>query len=172
MRELDFQKWLTEHNPKDEMLWKESYWKAYVFWRDKILPMFSDEFYKEHYKIDNIYNEINHNTQIVGEHWSKSILNPVVKITYHDVIIVFRYNYYDYEVAVISNKPINIPMNKLFISKGASFFYQGFPDEYKVKERYEDNKCRFIASIDNHYQFYTFMYLLQREIYFNSRRKI
>lgn len=56
MRELDFQKWLTEHNPKDEMLWKESYWKAYVFWRDKILPMFSDEFYKEHYKIDNLYN--------------------------------------------------------------------------------------------------------------------
>lgn len=57
MRELDFQKWLTEHNPKDEMLWKESYWKAYVFWRDKILPMFSDEFYKEHYKISILLNK-------------------------------------------------------------------------------------------------------------------
>ena len=50
--------------------------------------------------------------------------------------------------------------------------YWNVNDEYKVKERYEDNKCRFIASIDNHYQFYTFMYLLQREIYFNSKRKI
>lgn len=67
MRELDFQKWLTEHNPKDEMLWKESYWKAYVFWRDKILPMFSDEFYKEHYKMGILYCLLTHafNYQIV-----------------------------------------------------------------------------------------------------------
>lgn len=26
MRELDFQKWLIEHNPKDEKHWKEHFW--------------------------------------------------------------------------------------------------------------------------------------------------
>ena len=172
MKKLDFQKWLTAHNPKDEMLWKESYWETYIFWRDKILPMFSDEFYKKNYKIDNdnimVSNFYN---------WIKNTLTPMFSnnlciIIDFIIIIVFKYNYYDYEIAVISNKPINIFMKNLFISKEASFFYQGFPNEYRIKERYEDNKCRFIASINNHYQFYTFMYLLQREIYFNSRRKI
>lgn len=95
---------------------------------------------------------------------SKSIINPVVKITYKDVEIVFRYNFYDYEVAVLSPKAIELPMEKLFVSKETDFFYQGFPKEYQVKERYEDNNRRFVAKIYDDYRFYTFMFLLQRAI--------
>lgn len=166
-----FQQWLINHKPKDEMFWKDAFWNTYVFWRDRILPMFTDEFYKKHWDYDKVNEEIDKNSDIVGEHWSKSILNPVMKIVYKGAIIVFCYNFYDYEVAVISDKPIELPMKLLFTSSDTSFFYYGFPDEYMVKERYEDNKCKFIVRVNDHYSFYTFMYLLQRQIYLNERNK-
>lgn len=166
-----FQQWLMDHKPREEMLWKSDFWNTYVFWRDRILPMFTDEFYKKNYDYKKVDKEIDANSDVVGEHWSKSILNPVMRIVYKGVTIVFRYNFYDYEIAVISDKPIKLSMNHLFTSGGTSFFYQGFPDEYKVRECYEDNKCMFIASVNDHYSFYTFMYLLQRQIHLNERNK-
>ena len=113
--------------------------------------------------------EININSDGVGEYVSKSIVNPVMRILYRGTIIVFRYNFYDYEVAVISDNPIRMPMKNLFASMEESFYYQGFPKEYQVKERYEKNKRQFIAKINNHYNFYTFMFLLQIQIYLNSK---
>lgn len=174
-----FQQWLMEHKPENDKVYRNAFWEVYTFWRDRILPMFTDEFYKNnsnvlpvsinHTKV--LEREINKNTDVIGEHLSRSIINPVVKIMYKGVDIVFRYNYYDYEIAVISDMPIILPMRNLFRSKGKSFFYQGFPDKYKIKDYYEDNKCRFIASINDHYSFYTFMYLLQRQIYINDINK-
>lgn len=159
-----FQQWLLDHQPNDNMCWKDSFWHTYCFWRDRILPMFTDEFYSKGFNWDALVKEIDKNTDIVGEHMSKSIINPVMRIIYKDVEIVFRYNFYDYEVAVISPKPIKLPMEKLFSSKETDFFYQGFPKEYQIKDRYEDNNCKFIAKIGDHYRFFTFMFLLQREI--------
>jgi len=164
------QQWLINHEPKDEMLWKDAFWNTYVFWRDRILPMFTDEFYKNNWDYDKLIEEINRNSDIVGEHWSKSILNPVMRIVYKGVTIVFCYNFYGYEVAVISDKPIELPMELLFMSGSASFYYYGFPKEYMVKEHYEDNKCKFVARVNDHYSFYTFMYLLQRQICLNERK--
>lgn len=164
MSDLFFREWLIEHAPDKTMIWEPEYWRSYVFWYDKILPMYTDEFCKDNNNLDEIIREINCNTEIIGTHMSKSILNPVMKIYYQGVVIVFRYNYYDYEVAVIGKKQINIPMKNLFASKSERFMYQGFPDEYMVYERYEDNRCRFIAKIRDHYNFYTFMYLLHDEI--------
>ncbi len=160
-----FQKWLLDHQPNDNMRWKDAFWHTYCFWRDDILPMFTDYLYSEQFSWDAFKNELDKNTDVIGEHWSKSIINPVMKITYKGVEIIFRYNFYNYEIVVISPKPIELPKNNLFSSKKASFFYEGFPDEYKIKERYEDNKCRFAAHISDHYRFYTFMFLLQREIF-------
>lgn len=163
-----FQKWLLDHQPNDNMRWKDDFWHTYCFWRDSVLPMFTDEFYSKRFNWDTLAKEIDKNTDVIGEHMSKSIINPVVKITYKGVEIVFRYNFYDYEVAVISPNPIELPMEKLFYSKEADFFYQGFPEEYQIKDRYEDNNCRFVAKIRDHYRFYTFMYLLRRSISSNS----
>lgn len=164
-----FQKWLLDHQPDDNMRWKDDFWHTYCFWRDRILLMFTDEFYSKQFNWDALAKEIDKNTDIVGEHRSKSIINPVVRITYKDVEIVFRYNFYNYEVVVISPKPIELPMERLFASKEESFFCEGFPKEYRVKDRYEDNNRRFIAKIGDHYSFYTFMFLLQRNIYLKSK---
>lgn len=162
--DIKFQKWLLDHQPDDNMRWKDDFWFTYCFWRDRILPMFTDKFFGKYAGYETTIKEIDKNTEIVGEHWSKSIINPVVKITFKGVEIVFRYNFYDYEIAIISQKPIELPKKKLFRSKEESFFYQGFPDEYQVKERYEDNNRKFIAKIYDHYGFYTFMFLLRAAI--------
>lgn len=156
-----FQKWLMEHQPADNMLWKKAFWNTYVFWRDTVIPMFILDKNKSW---DKICEEMDRYTEIVGQHTSKSIINPVLKITYKGTEIVFRYNFYDYEIAVVSNKLVSIPMDGLFRSAKASFFYQGFPNCYVLNERYESDKCRFMASLGTDYQFYTFMFLLKHEI--------
>ena len=163
-----FQRWLSAHRPDDNMCWKDAFWYTYCFWRDDILPMFTDKLYSKQFNWDAFKNEIDKNTDVIGEHRSKSIINPVMKITYKGVEIVFRYNFYNYEIAVISSKPIELPMKRLFSSKEESFFFEGFPKEYQVTDRYEDNKRRFAAKIFDHYRFYTFMFLLQRSIYSNE----
>lgn len=170
--ESKFQQWLTNHKPDDDLLWKNNFWTTYQFWRDKILPMFADEFYKNDCDYELLNKEIDNNSDVVGTHVSKSILNPVMRIVYRGAIIVFRYNFYDYEVAVISDKSVELPMKNLFTSKGEKFFYQGFPKKYQVKDRYEENRCQFIANVRDHYNFYTFMFLLQRQIYLNSTKTV
>ena len=166
---IKFQKWLEDNEPENIMKYKDAWWETHIFWQDRILPMFTNEFYNKCGNYEKLCEEIDANSDVIGEHWSKSIVNPVMRIVYKGVTIVFRYNFYDYEIAVISDKSIKLPMKNLFVSKSESFYYQGFPDEYMIKERYEDNKCKFVAHINNDYSFYTFMYLLQRQIYLNTK---
>lgn len=155
-----FQYWLLDHQPKDEMLYKKGFWDTYVFWRDHIIPLFLD--HTKNISWEDKCKSMDSYTEIVGEHTSKSIVHPVLKIEYHSVKIIFRYNFYDYEIAVIGNIPVNIPIELLNTD---SFFYQGFPDEYIIKTPYStDNNRTFIAGVNNHYQFYTFMFLLKSQI--------
>lgn len=160
-----FQNWLMAHQPSDNMLWKDAFWHTYVFWRDIIIPMFNPVVRKgyEEYKEFHI-SDIDAFTDVVGEHWSKSIINPVLKITYKGATLIFRYNFYDYEVAVISSKDLNLPQKNLFYSKDTSFYFQGFPDEYQLTNRYEFSKKQFMAHLNNHYDFYTFMFLIKTEL--------
>lgn len=78
---------------------------------------------------------------------------------YRGNTIVFRYNFYDYEIYVNSRYPVTIP--QIFSSANDYFYYQGFPNEYKTNQRYEKNKKEFIAKIDNDYDFYAFMCMLK-----------
>jgi len=153
------------HQPSDNMLWKETFWHTYVFWRDIIIPMFNPivrEGYKEWEEFH--ISDIDAFTDVIGEHWSKSIVNPVLKITYKGVTLVFRYNFYDYEVAVISPKELIFPQKNLFYSKETSFYFQGFPEEYQLTDRYEFNKKQFMAQMRSHYEFYTFMFLIKAQM--------
>lgn len=158
-----FQLWLMEHQPDAKMLWKSSFWDTYVFWRDTIIPMFNER-ERTWDEWGMVVNDIDSYTDVVGQHMSKSIVNPVLRITYKGTEVVIRYNFYDYEIAVVGSVPVSIPMKGLFSSQDTSFFYQGFPKGYVLNERYEDNQCKFMASLGNHYQFYTFMFLLKTEL--------
>lgn len=171
--DLKFQQWLMEHNPDDKYIFKSAWWDQYVFWRDKILPMFTDAYYKsgKSFSWENVEKEIDTNVEIIGEHYSKSLIHPVVKINYRGATIIANYNFYGYEVEVFSDYIIQLPMSNLFRSKKAGFFWYGYPEKWITNERYEDNKKTFVAEINDLYDFYTFMYLLQRQIYKNSKRR-
>ena len=155
--------WCINHKPKDSMIWKGAWWDAYSLLDYNILPMFSKS-WNENHDLDSYYKEINAMIDIVGEHWSKSIIHPVMRIIYRGVTIVFRYNFYDYNVTVISPFSLSLPVSTLFQSEKATFFHEGFPDKYVIDERYETNQSKFMAFIRNHYDFYTFMFLLKQEV--------
>lgn len=172
IHDTNFQKWIMKHIPEDKMLYKKQFETYIVFWRDHILHMFYPIWdYPGVENRDNMVELQNKNIEVVGTHWSKSIEHPCVRLTYKGVDIVFRYNFYDYEIAVIGDIPLNLPMDGLFVSKGLGesdtsfgFFYQGFPEKYQLKKYYEDDNSTFMASTTNHYKFHTFMYILKNEI--------
>ena len=74
MRECKFQEWLLANEPEDKYIYKRAWWDQYTFWRDKILPMFTDQFYKEMCNVwwDKLFEELDNNLEIVGTHYSKS----------------------------------------------------------------------------------------------------
>lgn len=161
------QHWLMTHQPLDNMLYKEGWWEYLVFIRDKII---SDMFYCPmvcDLKIDFEEQKkmMSEQYDIVGTHWSKSIEHPVILMRYKGAEIVFRYNFYDFEITVISDKDIEMP-NNLFDKKNKTFYYQGFPEKYQIKTSYAESKKRFSVNISypNLYNFYTFMFLLKNEL--------
>jgi len=145
----DFKTWMTDHRPEDNMLWRNSFYHFCYVWNGDIFPLFN-------------YDDAS--IDVIGRHYSKSIENPVVKITYKGVEIVFRYNFYDYEIAVVADSDICLPMDQLFYSENGSFYFQGFPEEYQLIERYETNKSKFMAGLGGHNHFFAFMFLLRNEI--------
>lgn len=170
----NFQNWLIDHDPDDNLLWKKSFWNVYVFIRDSIIPMFETEYgnYKDLWGDEYFQkhkSSIDSFVEVIGTHWSKSILNPVIKLVYKGVTFVFRYNFYNYEVAVIGDAPITLP-SRLIYSEGKSFFYEGFPEEYQLEERYSDGATKFMAGMITDHQFYAFMFLM-RDIIDKYREK-
>lgn len=169
--ETTLHRWMLDNNPSDSMVYKEPFWRHYTFIEDEILGMIAKLITNnEVNRIDGSYtSKIDEISEIVGSHYSKSILHPVIKITIYDTTIVFRYNFYDYEVAIISEHEIDLPIDDyLFRSRGESFYYQGFPDKYILQDKYPDNRKSFMASITSRNRFHTFMYLLCKDIMLNN----
>ena len=169
MSELKFQEWLMEHQPENKYLYKDRWCNTYVFIRDKILPLMTDSAVVDY---NAMLEEINRNTEIVGTHWSKSLLHPVIKINYRDVTIVFRYNFYNYEIAVISDIPIDLP-KYLRRCNNRTYFYEGFPEEYQLKTPYSRrHNTEFMAYCGDHYDFFTFCVILKDQIDKCRRRSL
>ena len=161
------QHWAMTHQPQDNMAYKEAWWENIVFLRDRII---ADMFYWPMISglglsLESMEEKISENYDIVGTHYSKSIELPVILMRYKGVEIVFRYNFYDYEVTVISDRDIELSKG-LFDEKNGNFYYQGFPEKYKVRVPYSKSKKCFSVSIGHpcNYNFYTFMFLLKNEL--------
>lgn len=161
------QHWAMTHQPQDNMVYKEAWWENIVFLRDRII---ADMFYWPmisglELSLESMEEKISENYEIVGTHYSKSIELPVILMRYKGAEIVFRYNFYDYEVTVVSDKEIELP-NGLFDKDEKYFHYQGFPEKYKVRVPYSKSKKCFSVCIGNpcNFNFYTFMYLLKNEL--------
>ena len=162
-----FQHWLMTNQPSDNMLYKQSWWDYLIFIRDKII---SDMFYWPmvcdlKVEFEEKQRLMSQNYDIIGTHWSKSIEHPVILMRYKGAEIVFRYNFYDYEITIISNKDIKFPKD-LFDENEKDFYYQGFPEKYKINTNYSKSKKCFSVNIGNpcNYKFYTFMFLLKNQL--------
>lgn len=158
--------WAQKNKPSDNMIYKDSFW----FWIRFISYTFFDMFFKEYTKDiddwDKIEEIINKQHDIIGSHTSKSILLPVLKIDYKGVAFVLRYNFYNTEVTVFSDKNININrFSDIFESdKTTCFYHEGIPSKYCVDDSYTKNHKIFTFRVSNLYDFYAIMMIIQHEI--------
>ena len=148
----DLQIWLEANEPEDKMLWKKSWWHRNCFIRDRLLKKLFGTDYK-----------------IVGEHYSKSILLPVVLVKYKDVEIILQYNFYDWQVMINSKKALQLANLDLYDADGDYFYYQGIPQKYCYKKYSADNNKQFAVDIsdrsdDQLFDVYAFMLMLKEAI--------
>jgi len=164
--------WRSANPPGEHMLWRNDFIDYTSFWGNDMLPLFDDisgpvppadmdglnSFY------DSRAINVNNIHEIIGTHISKSIVNPVVLITYKGYKIAFRYNFFGYEVYVEGDHWLTIPQKDIFKSMDARFFYQGFPEEYTTDLRYEHGRRKFMVAIADHHRFFAFMVTLRNEV--------
>lgn len=135
MKKVDdskLQKWIDEHKVKDTMLWKDAWAKRVCLMRDRIIQAFNDGY------------------EVIGEHLSKSIINPVIKTSYKGVEIVWQYNFYDWQIMVKSPFPIKLDYLSWYNATGDYFYYQGIPEEYQFKKyNYKTNNKEFAIDVDD-----------------------
>lgn len=132
VNDTTLQNWISANIPEDKMLWKNQWSERVCFMRDRLIQLF-----------DGGYD-------VVGEHVSKSILNPVVKTSYKGVEIVWQYNFYDWQIMIKSPFPIKLKNLDWFNATGEYFYYQGIPDEYCFKKyNAKSNNKEFAINVDD-----------------------
>ena len=143
------QKWFNLNEPEDTYVYKKTWWKNNMFIRDEIVDrLFSDK-----------------QAEIVGTHYSKSILCPVIKTYYKGVEILWQYNFYNWQIMVKSDKDLELKDLDYVGANANYFFYQGIPTEYQFKPYSKDNKKEFaISTHSNLYDVFAFAVELKKAI--------
>ena len=119
---------------------------------------------------------------VIGEHRSKSVRLPVYLLDRSDLGIQFvlRYNYYDWNVSVVSERPVEVDLGNLangydprdedrFASgykpgyAWGGCFFQGFPMEYQFGPKSLDSR-KFSICVHTDYELYTLVWLVMREV--------
>ena len=143
------QKWFNLNEPEDTYVYKKTWWKNNMFIRDEIVDrLFSDK-----------------QAEIVGTHYSKSILCPVIKTYYKNVEILWQYNFYNWQIMIKSNKDLELNDLELIGADCDYFYYQGIPTEYQFKPYSKDNKKEFaISTVFSKYCVFAFAVELKKAI--------
>ena len=126
----NIQKWFVENKPAENMMMGTNWWINNCFIRDRLLKLFP------HYI-----------AEVVGVHYSKSIKCPVIKTGYKGVVIIWQYNFYDWQIMVKSCEDLELNNLELYNADGTYFFYQGIPEEYKFQPYSKANKKEFAINI-------------------------
>ena len=149
------QKWANAHAPDEKMLWKSAYWDQIIFIRDSISGLLS-----------RTYKEYKDLVDVTNTHRSKSIECPVyfIDLKRENVKIWMRYNYYDWNISIESEKPINCDFIGTFNDEsGYGYcFCQGMED--KKFGMYKDNNRKFTVCIGSDYDLYTFFRVLRNHL--------
>ena len=125
------QNWFIENEPSEDMLYREEWWNNNIFIRDRLLNLFDSE-----------------EAEVVGTHYSKSILCPIIKTVYKGVEIIWQYNFYDWQIMIKSPKELKLFNLKLYKADGDYLYYQEIPEEYRFFKKYsKTNNKEFAINI-------------------------
>lgn len=130
--ELDakIQEWFRTYQPGTDMAYTKEWWKNNLLIRDRLVELFRHA-----------------EAEIVGTHYSKSVLCPVIKTVYKEVEIIWQYNFYDWQIMVKSPVELKLFNLKLYKADGDYLYYQGIPKEYQFKKYSKTNNKEFAISI-------------------------
>ena len=130
--ELDakIQEWFRSYQPGTDMAYTKESWKNNLLIRDRLVELFRHA-----------------EAEIVGTHYSKSVLCPVIKTVYKEVEIIWQYNFYDWQIMVKSPIELKLFNLKLYKADGDYLYYQGIPEEYQFKRYSKTNNKEFAISI-------------------------
>ena len=104
---------------------------------------------------------------VISTHRSKSVLLPVMEINLKSVGVklVFRDNFYNWNVTVESEKDIECDFRGTFTDESYHYcFCEGFPSD-RIYGMYKDNHKKFTCCINSDYELFTFMWLLREYLY-------
>jgi hypothetical protein len=145
------QDWINAHNPKNEMVWKDSFWDQVSFVRDQIHRLFVV-----------IYEESKKNpVMVVSTHTSKSIQLPVYSIKIHGIEVRMRNNFHDWKVSIRSAHPVPDVFHHI-IKKDETLhavYFEGFQSDW-IFGSYNNNPCQFSVEIYDKYDLYTFILVI------------
>ena len=130
--ELDakIQEWVRTYQPGTDMAYTKEWWKNNLLIRDRLVELFRHA-----------------EAEIVGTHYSKSVLCPVIKTVYKEVEIIWQYNFYDWQIMIKSPVELKLFNLKLYKADGDYLYYQGIPEEYQFKRYSKTNNKEFAISI-------------------------
>ena len=124
------QNWFIKNEPSEDMLYREEWRNNNIFIRDRLLSLFDSE-----------------EAKVVGTHYSKSILCPVIKTVYKGVEIIWQYNFYDWQIMIKSPKELKLFNLKLYKADGDYLYYQGIPEAYRFNRYSKTNNKEFAINI-------------------------
>lgn len=124
------QEWFRTYQPGTDMMYTKEWWKNNLLIRDRLVELFRHA-----------------EAEIVGTHYSKSVLCPVIKTVYKEVEIIWQYNFYDWQIMIKSPVELKLFNLKLYKADGDYLYYQGIPEEYQFKRYSKTNNKEFAISI-------------------------
>lgn len=162
------QDWINGQNVGDEMRWKGAWGAQVQFFRDQLAGVASSGL--------EDFDERRALARVISTHRSKSIELPVVSFLREDLglQLVVRGNFYDYKLTCISKKPIEADFSGLFHTtvpvapeytgnELSSCYFEGFPGDL-IHGYYEENKCKWSASIGRDEALWMTVFLIMRSL--------
>lgn len=148
---VDVTAWTRVNSPDSNLIFGNGLGEQVCLIRDKICRL-----------LWKSYNEWNDNPpMVISTHHSKSVKLPVYQIAFkkYNIEMVLRYNFYDWKVSVKSETPLDFDFMGLFDPSKECTICEGFPKD-KIYGSYSSSYTHFTIELNNHYDLYTFIYLL------------
>ena len=151
---VDVTAWIRVNEPDENLIYAKDLGDQVCFVRDRLCQL-----------LRSTYEELRDNPPLViSTHYSKSVKLPVFQINLekYGIEMVLRYDFYDWQISVKSDKPLDFDYMGLFNpTEEISYLYcEGFPRD-KVYGSYEQSHSQFTIEIGSHYDLYTFIFLLK-----------